>query len=107
MSTSKETDPRETWRLLADLQAGLIPEGKWFKGMYRPPIEGSHFAPAFEKPAAARAAPRQADDLQADLAASSESASAFDSASQSQQTPETNTEASSGSGIAGSQVSIL
>ncbi|CAO1638293.1 unnamed protein product [Parajaminaea phylloscopi] len=31
-------------------RAGLIPEGKWFKGMYRPPVEGTHFSPTFEQP---------------------------------------------------------
>ncbi|PWN27823.1 ribosomal protein S16 [Jaminaea rosea] len=29
-------------------RAGLIPEGKWFKGMYRPPAEASHFNPQLE-----------------------------------------------------------
>lgn len=35
-------------RTSAHSQAGLIPEGKWFKGMYRPPAEASHFNPQLE-----------------------------------------------------------
>lgn len=45
-----------TYPLLPIAQAGLIPEGKWFKGMYRPPTEGTHFNPTLQSATATDAA---------------------------------------------------
>ena len=39
------------------------PEGKWFKGMYRPPVEGTHFTAEFEH---SRPASQAADSLRSE-----------------------------------------